>query len=80
MDDKDCELEIVKHALGNLTILGPEDNSALANGPPAQKLQAFAQSNLKLNRAIAENDEWTKAKVDERTKELAAIALKVFVP
>lgn len=78
--DKDCELEIVKHALGNLTILGPEDNNALANRHPDQKLQAFAQSSLKLNRDIAKNDGWTKAKVDERTKDLAAIALKIFVP
>jgi len=78
--DKDCELEIVKHALGNLTILGPKDNNRLANKPPDQKLQAFEQSNLKLNRDIAKNDKWTKAKVDKRTEDLASIALKVFVP
>lgn len=79
-DDKDCELEIVKQALGNLTILGPEDNNKLANSPPDQKRQVFAQSSLKLNRDIAKNDEWTKEKVEKRTKDLAEIALKVFVP
>lgn len=76
----DAALEGGKHALGNLTILSPEDNDALANNAPDKKFEALAKSNLKMNRDIAANTEWTIDKVNERTKNLAKIALKVFVP
>ena len=78
--DKDDDLESVKHALGNLTILSPEENDALKNKPPDKKLSAFAHSSVKLNREIAQNDEWTKAMVEQRTEDLATKALKIFIP
>ena len=78
--DKDSDLESVKHTLGNLTILDNEANRTLGNASTEKKLSVFAKSNLKLNRDIAENEEWTKTSVLQRTEALAAIALKIFVP
>lgn len=59
---KDDALEGVKNTLGNLTILSPEDNDALANNAPDKKFEALKKSNLKMNRDIAENSEWTTDK------------------
>jgi len=78
--DKVDALEEVKHTIGNLTIFGPNDNEASANKPYAAKRAVLKASNLKLNREISENDQWTAATVDGRTKSLIGMALKVFVP
>jgi hypothetical protein len=78
--DRVAELEPVKHALGNLTILGPGENDAAANKSFPDKRKAFEESNLRINRQIAKNKTWTKADVDKRTGLLAEIAEKIFVP
>ncbi|WP_170160873.1 HNH endonuclease family protein [Paracoccus pantotrophus] len=78
--DRVAELEPVKHALGNLTILGPGENDAAANKSFPDKRKAFEESNLRINRQIAKNMTWTKADVDKRTGLLAEIAEKIFVP
>lgn len=79
-DDKDEELEAVKHTLGNLTILSPEDNVDLGNKTAEDKLKAFGTSNLKLNRDIAIFNKWTANNVKKRAELLVEMALKVFVP
>jgi len=78
--DEHPELEEVKHEIGNLTILGPEDNNALANKDFDEKLAAFSASNLVLNRELAEHGDWNKQHVKSRTENLAEAALKIFVP
>ena len=78
--DKKAELEAIKHSLGNLTILGPEDNNTSANKAFADKKPVLARSGLNLNHPIAENDDWTVHTVNQRTKDLIAMALKVFIP
>ena len=77
---KDDALEGVKNTLGNLTVLSPEDNDALANNAPDKKFEALAKSNLKINRDIANNNDWTQQIVEKRTEKLAKLAIKVFVP
>lgn len=79
-EDQDSELETVKHALGNLTVLSQQVNDTLGNISFIEKRKALEGSHLQLNRQIAENEEWTKAVVDKRTDQLAKIAEKVFVP
>ena len=81
-DAKDhvAELEPVKHAIGNLTILGPGENDAAGNKSFTDKRKAFEVSNLRINRLIAKNEDWTKADVDKRTGLLAEIAEKIFIP
>ena len=78
--EKDSTLEAVKDTLGNLTIVGPEYNRKLANRKFAEKKPMLAESDLKLNRGIAENDDWTVGDVKERAKSLVEMALRVFVP
>lgn len=78
--DKDAALEKVKHTLGNLTVLTADENDKLANKAVGDKQSALATSSLHLNRSIATAGEWTKDRVEERTNQLVAMALKVFVP
>ena len=78
--DKDSALEDVKHSLGNLTILGPDDNQSKTNDPPANKSDVFSRSHMRLNRTLDLNNGWTRTIVNQRTEMLAAKALKVFVP
>lgn len=78
--DKAAELEEVKHALGNLTILGPQDNDSVSNDPPQSKADLFAGSHIRLNRTLDLDNGWTSEMVNQRTEELVSKALKIFVP
>ena len=78
--DRDADLEPVKHEIGNLTLLGPGENNAVANKKFAEKREAFGKSNLRLNREIAKNDNWKNSNVEARTALLARMAEKIFVP
>ena len=78
--DRAAEMEPVKHALGNLTILGPGENDAAGNKSFPDKRKAFEESNLRINRQIAKNNTWTNTDVDKRTGLLAEIAEKIFLP
>ncbi|WP_018099620.1 DUF262 domain-containing protein [Sinorhizobium meliloti] len=79
-DEKEASLEKVKDTLGNLTIFGPSDNDAAANKTFAEKRSVLQSSNLKLNRDIGANSDWTSDKVQQRAQSLVSMALKVFVP
>ena len=78
--DKIAVLEAVKHTIGNLTIFGPKDNETAANRPYTAKRPFLQESNLKLNRDIGANKNWTRKIVEKRTAELAKLAIKIFVP
>lgn len=78
--DKIAVLEAVKHTIGNLTIFGPKDNDSAANKPYAAKRPVLQESNLKLNRDIGANRNWTRQIVEKRTEKLAKLAIKIFVP
>lgn len=78
--NRKAELEEMKHMIGNLTILGPNDNISSDNKHYSEKRTILAESNLKLNRDIAENDEWTDATVKKRAEILINMALKIFIP
>lgn len=80
VQDRNAELETVKHSLGNLTILGPGENDAVGNKSFTEKRKILAESNLRINRQIAKNKIWAKADVDKRTGLLAEAAEKIFVP
>ena len=78
--DKIAVLEAIKHTIGNLMIFGPKDNDSAANKPYADKRPVLQASNLKLNRDIGANINWTRQIVEKRTAELAKLAIKIFVP
>ncbi len=79
-ENKDAELEGIKHTLGNLTIFGPNDNDRQGNKPFLQKRDALLKSSLKLNRDVGNSTQWTKDQVNERSNWLVKMALRVFVP
>jgi hypothetical protein len=71
--------EIVKHTLGNLTLLTPSGNPRLGNLPFAvtdkavgrSKREALRGSLLKMNQEIAACDDWGEKQISERAKILA---------
>lgn len=79
-EDRVPDLDEVKHKLGNLTIVGGEENDRMRNKAFSEKREILARSSIRLNRDLAENNEWTSAHVQTRTNSLVAAGIKVFVP
>ena len=72
-------LEPLKHRVGNLTILGPDDNLEMANMDFCAKRATLERSAIELNREIASKQKWSKSTVEKREDQLIEAALKVFV-
>jgi hypothetical protein len=77
--------EMVKHTLGNLTLLTGARNPSLGNLSFDTKRDALRQSLLKLNREIAdppnctgEKATWTEESIQARGNRLAALACKIW--
>lgn len=68
--------ELYLHTLGNLTLTAY--NSELSNEPYAIKCKLLADSHLELNSGFAGVDAWTRQAIEERSKALTDIALKVW--
>ena len=64
------------HVLGNLTLTGY--NAELSNRPFAEKRAALAQSNIQMNKAIAQETDWTGAEIEARAERLADRALTLW--
>jgi len=75
-----ADLEPYLDTLGNLTILGPEDNDAAGDKSFADKKGYFAQSHSLLNRQIAEEENWTVDALLRRQERLVQMGLRVFRP
>lgn len=76
----DFSLEPLKHSLGNLTILGPQENSIASNKSFDKKRTMFEESNIRINRQIGKLDRWTTVEVSERHEDLIEKAINIFVP
>lgn len=74
------DLEPYLDTLGNLTILGPEDNDAAGDKSFADKKGYFAQSHSLLNREIAAEADWTVDTILKRQERLVQMGLRVFRP
>lgn len=64
------------HTIGNLTL--SSYNSELGNKPFPEKRDILKESGFAMNRTIAEADDWTAARIEERGHGLAEIAVKVW--
>ena len=64
------------HTLGNLTLTGY--NPELSNRAFNEKRRYFKDSNLAMNREIAEEAEWGPEQIRLRTERLAARAIKIW--
>lgn len=76
----DAQLDPYLDNLGNLTILGPEDNDAAGDKSFADKKRYFQNSHNLLNRQIAMEDAWTAEAVRRRQERLVEMGLSVFKP
>lgn len=75
----DPELEPLKNTMGNLTILGHDDNRAGENDSFEDKKAIYRESSLQMNRDnIAPKLNWTKAVVDQRNEEMKEMACVIF--
>lgn len=68
--------ELLLHTVGNLTLTGY--NSELSNDTfPAKKVR-FAQSHLELNTYFADCSDWAGEQIEERSSNLATLALSIW--
>lgn len=67
------------HILGNLTLSGY--NSEISNKSFSEKKEYYKNSNIALNREIANYDTWNEESIKNRGQELAELACKIwFIP
>lgn len=64
------------HVLGNLTLTGY--NPELSNRPFSKKRDLLAASSLRMNQRIAQEPEWTARQIEQRARELAERALRIW--
>ena len=64
------------HTLGNLTLTGY--NPELSNRPFSEKRRLYKESNLALNKEIAEEAEWGPEQVRSRAERLASRAIEIW--
>jgi hypothetical protein len=74
----DSECDGLVNTIGNLTILGKEDNDAVGNKPFASKKNFLGKSPLELNKRISEKASWQKSDIEARAKFLIDAAVKIF--
>lgn len=76
---QDQELDEIKHTLGNLTILGPSDNSEASNKSFTDKKAYLSNSSIRMNREVFNKPHWRKQEVEERQAKLIDLAKSVFL-
>lgn len=76
---EDKELNEMKHTLGNLTILGPNDNSEASNKKFEDKKAYLSNSSIRMNRDVFNKSQWTKQELEERRTKLIDLAKKIFL-
>lgn len=64
--------------LGNLTLLGQEDNNAIGNKSFNDKKSYLKKSSLKLNQVISNESTWGEKQIEDREHQLIQLALSVF--
>jgi hypothetical protein len=71
--------DVLKHSLGNLTLLTQKLNSSVSQGPWVQKRPQIAlQSKLNLNRVFQNAPVWNEEQIRARAAILADIASKIW--
>ncbi|MGY1753797.1 DUF262 domain-containing protein [Blastococcus sp. SYSU D01042] len=68
--DRDDELELVKHHLGNLTLLEARDNRLKSNTPFVDKRDVYRASSVRHTKALARKRLWSVSRVSKREDDL----------
>ena len=78
-DPRFIERQSALHTLGNLTIVTQSLNTSMKHFAFAAKKEKLVEhSDFRMNRRIAERDEWDEVAIRERGEELATLALDVW--
>lgn len=77
-ENLDSELRPFINSIGNLTIMSQGENDAVANREFAVKRNAFAHSDLAINRAISNNATWDINSFRSRCRDVLAKLLRIF--
>lgn len=71
--------DVLKHSLGNLTLLTQKLNSSVSKGPWVQKRpEILKHAKLNMNRAFHEMPLWDEAGIRARSEELAELAVRIW--
>ena len=70
------DVKLFRNRIGNMTLLQTSKNSGLQSADFETKKKAYANSPYEITKLIANQDEWTKAQIEDRQKHLASLALK----
>jgi hypothetical protein len=73
-----AEAEELIGRIGNLTLLSGKKNREISNKPFSQKKSSFQSSEIGLNRWVTEQSSWGRAEIENRSKELARLALLAY--
>lgn len=71
-------LEPLKNDIGNLSFWSGSDNSKVGNKPFADKKKFYENSNVMLNRKLAELSDWDEQALIARRTQLIKMAKKIF--
>lgn len=72
--------EALLDSIGNLTLVLPKLNSELSNASFAKKREKLEESDLKLNKEIADYTDWDVNEIDERSQELIQAVCEIWKP
>jgi len=72
------EAEELIGKIGNLTLLSGKTNREGSNKPFSAKKESYVTSEIALNRWIAKKDRWGQDEIEERSQELARLAVKAY--
>ena len=72
------DVKLFRNRIGNMTLLQASKNSGLQSADFETKKKAYANSPYEITTSIANQDEWTKAQIEDRQKHLASLALKAW--
>ncbi|MFD0900205.1 DUF262 domain-containing protein [Actinomadura sediminis] len=72
------DIDTWAYLLGNMVLLQKTKNSKIGNRPFASKRQTLIESKFALTKAVGELQEWNPEAINERQKQLAELAVKVW--
>ena len=64
--------------IGNLTLLSGKMNREISNKPFSIKKQSYQNSEIALNKWVAKQSKWGREEIENRSRELAKLAIKAY--
>lgn len=75
----DSDHKQLLNTIGNLTLLGPKDNTRAGNKPWRYKRdKVYKNSRIKITNSIAKSTKWRKKEIEDRTNKFAKLALQIW--